>query len=180
MCKAGEKQSGDRDNKVANRHLSYFRVNPIYFVFFTTATIVASAIMYRGWHTADAVNTVTMVCGFLIIFAGVYLLNSVAKQQQQQSISTESGSEPIGRSTTSVGNGLIPSASSRSLVGISTTAPVVTLTHMAYQQQRNGVIDEEKWVKELDMESFKVPLHHHQQLETATHRCPRQRACSLP
>ncbi|KAI8332237.1 magnesium transporter [Chlamydoabsidia padenii] len=54
-------------------------VNPIYFVFFTTATIVASAIMYRGWHTSDAVNTVTLICGFLIIFSGVYLLNSMGK-----------------------------------------------------------------------------------------------------
>jgi uncharacterized membrane protein len=141
--------------------------------------------MYRGWHTADAVNTVTMVCGFLIIFAGVYLLNSVAEQQkhhhQQQSISAVSGTEQIERSTAVIGNGLISSSSSRSLVGISTTAPVVTLTHKAHQQQRNGVIDEEKWIKDLDMESLKVPPHHHAQpFEKVTHRCTRQRACSLP
>lgn len=55
------------------------RVNPIYFVFFTTATIVASAIMYRGWHTDNPINTVSLICGFIIIFAGVYLLDSVSR-----------------------------------------------------------------------------------------------------
>ncbi|KAJ8661478.1 hypothetical protein O0I10_002744 [Lichtheimia ornata] len=54
-------------------------VNPIYFVFFTTATIVASAIMYRGWHTNNPINTASLICGFIIIFAGVYLLDSIAR-----------------------------------------------------------------------------------------------------
>ncbi|KAI8078637.1 magnesium transporter [Halteromyces radiatus] len=65
-------------------------VNPIYFVFFTTATIVASAIMYSGWHTSDAINTVTLICGFLIIFSGVYLLNSIARKTAHLSISPPS------------------------------------------------------------------------------------------
>ncbi|KAI9280177.1 magnesium transporter [Umbelopsis sp. AD052] len=54
-------------------------VNPIYFVFFTTATLVASAIMYHGWNSAGVVNTISLVCGFLIIFMGVYLLDSIAR-----------------------------------------------------------------------------------------------------
>ncbi|KAI8062591.1 Non-imprinted in Prader-Willi/Angelman syndrome region protein 2 [Gongronella butleri] len=53
-------------------------VTPLYYVFFTTATILASAIMFQGWHTSDAITTVTLICGFLIIFLGVYLLNSLA------------------------------------------------------------------------------------------------------
>ncbi|KAI9276664.1 magnesium transporter NIPA-domain-containing protein [Phascolomyces articulosus] len=57
-------------------------VNPIYFVFFTTATIIASAIMYRGWHTANAVNTASLICGFIIIFSGVYLLDSIARKSK--------------------------------------------------------------------------------------------------
>ncbi|KAG2218041.1 hypothetical protein INT45_011922 [Circinella minor] len=57
-------------------------VNPIYFVFFTTATIIASAIMYRGWHTANPVNTASLICGFIIIFIGVYLLDSVARKSK--------------------------------------------------------------------------------------------------
>ncbi|ORX51572.1 DUF803-domain-containing protein [Hesseltinella vesiculosa] len=53
-------------------------VTPIYYVSFTTTTILASAIMYRGWHTADGIATATLICGFLIIFIGVYLLNAMA------------------------------------------------------------------------------------------------------
>jgi uncharacterized membrane protein len=50
-------------------------VNPIYYVFFTTATILASVILFQGFNTDNYVNVVSLFCGFLIIFAGVYLLN---------------------------------------------------------------------------------------------------------
>lgn len=50
-------------------------VNPLYYVTFTTATLCASFILFRGFNTSDAVNTVSLLCGFLVIFAGVYLLN---------------------------------------------------------------------------------------------------------
>jgi len=50
-------------------------VNPIYYVFFTTSTIIASAILFQGFNTTDAGKTVSLICGFLIIFMGVYLLN---------------------------------------------------------------------------------------------------------
>lgn len=52
-----------------------FSVNPIYYVFFSTATIIASAILFQGFNTSGGVNTVSLLCGFLIIFMGVYLLN---------------------------------------------------------------------------------------------------------
>lgn len=55
-----------------------FRVNPIYYVCFTTATIIASAIMFQGWNTASLTNTISLICGFLIIFSGVYLLDMIA------------------------------------------------------------------------------------------------------
>lgn len=50
-------------------------VNPIYYVTFTTATLVGSFILFRGFNTTNTVNTVSLLCGFLIIFTGVYLLN---------------------------------------------------------------------------------------------------------
>lgn len=50
-------------------------VNPLYYVTFTTATLCASFILFSGFNTTDPVNTVSLLCGFLIIFAGVYLLN---------------------------------------------------------------------------------------------------------
>ena len=50
-------------------------MNPLYYVTFTTFTLCASFIMFRGFNTSDAVNTISLLCGFLVIFSGVYLLN---------------------------------------------------------------------------------------------------------
>ncbi|KAF8473442.1 magnesium transporter NIPA-domain-containing protein [Kalaharituber pfeilii] len=61
-----------------NKALSQFStslVNPLYYVTFTTATLCASFILFRGFNTSDPVNTISLLCGFLIIFSGVYLLN---------------------------------------------------------------------------------------------------------
>ncbi|KAL8779954.1 MAG: hypothetical protein Q9194_001173 [Teloschistes cf. exilis] len=61
-----------------NKALSQFStslVNPLYYVTFTTATLCASFILFRGFNTTDAVNTISLLSGFLVIFTGVYLLN---------------------------------------------------------------------------------------------------------
>lgn len=61
-----------------NKALSQFStsiVNPLYYVTFTTATLCASFTLFSGFNTTDAVNTISLLCGFLTIFAGVYLLN---------------------------------------------------------------------------------------------------------
>lgn len=61
-----------------NKALSQFStsiVNPLYYVTFTTATLCASFILFKGFNTTDVVNTMSLLDGFLIIFAGVYLLN---------------------------------------------------------------------------------------------------------
>ncbi|CAN6639297.1 hypothetical protein TRVA0_017S01750 [Trichomonascus vanleenenianus] len=50
-------------------------VNPLYYVTFTTATLCASFILFKGFNTTAAVNTISLILGFLIIFSGVYLLN---------------------------------------------------------------------------------------------------------
>jgi magnesium transporter len=50
-------------------------VNPLYYVTFTTFTLLASFILFRGFNTTDAVNTISLLAGFLTIFTGVYLLN---------------------------------------------------------------------------------------------------------
>lgn len=31
--------------------------------------------MFEGFHTESAINTISLLCGFLVIFSGVYLLN---------------------------------------------------------------------------------------------------------
>lgn len=50
-------------------------INPLYYVTFTTATLCASFILFKGFNTTNAVNTISLILGFLIIFSGVYLLN---------------------------------------------------------------------------------------------------------
>ncbi|KAI1384525.1 DUF803-domain-containing protein [Hypoxylon trugodes] len=61
-----------------NKALSQFStqiVNPLYYVTFTTATLCASFILFSGFNTTDVVNTLSLLCGFLVTFTGVYLLN---------------------------------------------------------------------------------------------------------
>lgn len=50
-------------------------VNPLYYVTFTSCTLVASFLLFGGFNTTNAVNTVSLLCGFIIIFVGVYILN---------------------------------------------------------------------------------------------------------
>jgi hypothetical protein len=47
----------------------------MYYVGFSTATIVASLILFQGFNTTDGTNTVTLVAGFVVTFLGVHLLN---------------------------------------------------------------------------------------------------------
>ncbi|KAJ6572133.1 magnesium transporter NIPA-domain-containing protein [Mycena capillaripes] len=50
-------------------------VNPMYYVGFCSATIVASLILFEGFNTTDATNTVSLLCGFIVTFLGVHILN---------------------------------------------------------------------------------------------------------
>lgn len=59
-------------------------MNPLYYVTFTTATLCASFILFRGFNTTDAVNTISLLCGFLTIFSGVYLLNLSRNDSEAQ------------------------------------------------------------------------------------------------
>ncbi|ESA43398.1 hypothetical protein GE21DRAFT_4825 [Neurospora crassa] len=61
-----------------NKALSQFPtniVNPLYYVTFTTATLCASFILFKGFNTTEPVATLSLLCGFLVTFTGVYLLN---------------------------------------------------------------------------------------------------------
>lgn len=60
-------------------------VNPLYYVTFTTFTLTASFILFRGFNTTSAVNIISLLIGFLIIFSGVYLLNISRKDNEGRS-----------------------------------------------------------------------------------------------
>jgi hypothetical protein len=61
--------------RVLRIFLFHNSVNPIYYVCFSTATIVSSLILFQGFGTQDAVNTLSLLMGFFVTFLGVYLLN---------------------------------------------------------------------------------------------------------
>ena len=59
-----------------NKALNLFNaalVTPTYYVFFTSSTIITSAILFRGFH-GTAVSITTVIMGFLVICSGVVLL----------------------------------------------------------------------------------------------------------
>ncbi|KAJ3145090.1 hypothetical protein HK101_002547, partial [Irineochytrium annulatum] len=60
-----------------NRALSIFStaiVTPIYYVSFTTSTLVASSILFRGFPVDSATAGLSIVMGFIVIVGGVALL----------------------------------------------------------------------------------------------------------
>jgi len=50
-------------------------VNPMYYVGFSSCTIVASLIFFQGLNTTDFSNTLSLLAGFVVTFLGVHLLN---------------------------------------------------------------------------------------------------------
>eukprot|EP00158_Paraphelidium_tribonemae_P003502 Partr_v1_DN26177_c0_g1_i1_m10574 putative NIPA-like domain containing len=67
-------------------------VTPIYYVFFTTATILASIILFQGIYDSNAADVLTMFCGFAIIFIGVFLLNAPKIMPRRYSMSLDTSS----------------------------------------------------------------------------------------
>ncbi|KAI0646630.1 DUF803-domain-containing protein [Trametes meyenii] len=49
-------------------------VNPMYYVGFSTATIVASVILFQGFNTDNPANSISLLAGFITTFLGVHLL----------------------------------------------------------------------------------------------------------
>ncbi|KAI9026890.1 magnesium transporter NIPA-domain-containing protein [Hyaloraphidium curvatum] len=71
-----------------NKALDIFSTNivtPVYYVLFTTATIVASVILFQGFNDATTVQVISVFCGFITIFVGVFLLNTSRYHQQAAS-----------------------------------------------------------------------------------------------
>ncbi|CAD6886484.1 unnamed protein product [Tilletia controversa] len=77
-------------------------VNPIYYVMFTTSTILASFLLFRGFNTSGPAAAVSLMGGFVVIFMGVYLLNlnrliDPYTQQPRMSLVTGEGIAGTGR-----------------------------------------------------------------------------------
>lgn len=62
-----------------NKALDLFNtglVTPIYYVFFTTFVILASAILFQEWESLSNEDIVGSLCGFSIVIIAIFLLNA--------------------------------------------------------------------------------------------------------
>ncbi|XP_034174817.2 magnesium transporter spict isoform X1 [Osmia lignaria lignaria] len=62
-----------------NKSLDLFEttvVTPVYYVFFTTLVIIASAILFREWKNMSTEDILGSCCGFLIVIIAIFLLNA--------------------------------------------------------------------------------------------------------
>ncbi|GMN62878.1 hypothetical protein TIFTF001_031953 [Ficus carica] len=50
-------------------------ISPVYYVMFTTFTILASMIMFKDWDSQNGAQIVTQLCGFVTILSGTFLLH---------------------------------------------------------------------------------------------------------
>ncbi|OMO51728.1 Magnesium transporter NIPA [Corchorus capsularis] len=51
-------------------------VSPIYYVMFTSLTILASVIMFKDWDGQSSGSIISELCGFIVVLSGTILLNS--------------------------------------------------------------------------------------------------------
>lgn len=67
-------------------------VSPIYYVMFTSLTILASVIMFKDWDRQNPTQIVTEMCGFVTILSGTFLLHKTKDMNDghAQSVSTRS------------------------------------------------------------------------------------------
>ncbi|XP_012542087.1 magnesium transporter NIPA2 [Monomorium pharaonis] len=62
-----------------NKSLDLFNISivtPVYYVFFTTLVIIASAILFREWTKMSTENILGTLCGFLVVVIAIFLLNA--------------------------------------------------------------------------------------------------------
>ncbi|KAK8530093.1 hypothetical protein V6N13_102971 [Hibiscus sabdariffa] len=63
-------------------------VSPIYYVMFTSLTILASVIMFKDWDRQTPTQIITEMCGFVTILSGTFLLHKTKDMVDGPSLST--------------------------------------------------------------------------------------------
>ncbi|PHU29937.1 putative magnesium transporter NIPA7 [Capsicum chinense] len=56
-------------------------ISPVYYVMFTTLTIIASAIMFMDWAGQNDSNIVYEMCGFITVLPGIIVLHVTREQE---------------------------------------------------------------------------------------------------
>ncbi|KAG6653449.1 probable magnesium transporter NIPA6 [Carya illinoinensis] len=57
-------------------------VSPVYYVMFTTLTIIASAIMFKDWSGQNVSSIASEICGFITVLSGTIILHATKEQEQ--------------------------------------------------------------------------------------------------
>lgn len=116
-------------------------MSPVYYVTFTTAVLTASFILFQGFNTTDGVSIVSLLCGFLIIFSGVYLLNLSEQYPDGRGISTGRGEHGIPTDGITGIQTRLSMQSYRSLDPRRASSGSITLSPRTPQDDRDGLID---------------------------------------
>lgn len=72
-----------------NKALNLFStaiVTPVYYVFFTTCTLITSAVLFRGFSVSSTLGVVSILIGFFVIVGGVALLFDYNLKQTKTSL----------------------------------------------------------------------------------------------
>ncbi|XP_024933416.1 probable magnesium transporter NIPA6 isoform X3 [Ziziphus jujuba] len=56
-------------------------VSPVYYVMFTTLTIIASAIMFKDWSGQNVSSIASELCGFITVLSGTIILHATREQE---------------------------------------------------------------------------------------------------
>ncbi|XP_031260032.1 probable magnesium transporter NIPA6 isoform X2 [Pistacia vera] len=85
-------------------------VSPVYYVMFTTLTIIASAIMFKDWSGQDVSSIASEICGFITVLSGTIILHATREQ--------EPATAPAGTVTWYVSGDSVKSAEDEHLITI--------------------------------------------------------------
>ncbi|KAK8658473.1 hypothetical protein V6N13_036679 [Hibiscus sabdariffa] len=63
-------------------------VSPVYYVMFTTLTIIASVIMFKDWSGQNASGIASEICGFITVLSGTIILHATREQEPPPPVGT--------------------------------------------------------------------------------------------
>ncbi|XWS55059.1 hypothetical protein CRYUN_Cryun10bG0142600 [Craigia yunnanensis] len=63
-------------------------VSPVYYVMFTTLTIIASVIMFKDWSGQNVSNIASEICGFITVLSGTIILHATREHEPPSPLGT--------------------------------------------------------------------------------------------
>ncbi|XP_021286489.1 probable magnesium transporter NIPA6 isoform X1 [Herrania umbratica] len=63
-------------------------VSPVYYVMFTTLTIIASVIMFKDWSGQNVSSIASEICGFITVLSGTIILHATREQEPRPPVGT--------------------------------------------------------------------------------------------